>query len=51
MKMKRWLETSILIKFGSGFGRAYTRHQCRKTIVLSCHIYLINSGAEKMNDI
>jgi len=27
------------------------RHQCRKTAVLSCHRFLINSGVEKMNNI
>jgi hypothetical protein len=25
------------------------RHQCRKTAVLSCHRFLINSGVEEMN--
>ncbi len=32
-------------------GTAHNRHQCRKTAVLSCHIFLINSGVEKMNNI
>ncbi len=32
-------------------GTARIRHQCRKTAVLSCHRYLINSGVEKMNNI
>jgi hypothetical protein len=27
------------------------RHLCRKTIVLSCQRYLINTGVEKMNNI
>ena len=28
-------------------GTARIRHQCRKTAVLSCHRFLINSGVEK----
>jgi hypothetical protein len=32
-------------------GTAHNRHQCRKTAVLSCHRFLINSGIEKMNNI
>jgi hypothetical protein len=28
-------------------GTAHTRHQCRKTAVLSCHRFLINSGVEQ----
>jgi hypothetical protein len=28
---------------------AHIRHQSRKTTVLSCHRYLINTGVEKMN--
>jgi hypothetical protein len=32
-------------------GTARIRHQCRKTDVLSCHRFLINSGVEKMNNI
>jgi hypothetical protein len=28
-----------------------TRHQCRKTAVLSCHRFLFNSSVEKMNTI
>jgi hypothetical protein len=32
-------------------GTARIRHQCWKTDVLSCHRFLINSGAEKMNNI
>ncbi len=28
-------------------GTARSRHQCRKTAVLSCHRFLINSGVEK----
>ncbi len=27
----------------------HTRHLCRKTVVLSCHRCLINTGVEKMN--
>jgi hypothetical protein len=27
-------------------GRACIRHQCRKTAILSCHRFLINSGVE-----
>ncbi len=30
---------------------ARTGHQCRKTILLSCHRCLINTGVEKMNNI
>ena len=30
---------------------ARIRHQCRKTIVLSCHRCLFNTGVEKMNNI
>jgi hypothetical protein len=30
---------------------ARIRHQCRKTIVLSCHRCLINTGIEKMSNI
>jgi hypothetical protein len=30
---------------------AHIRHQCRKTPVLSCHIFLIDSGVERMNHI
>jgi hypothetical protein len=30
---------------------AHSRQQCRKTIVLSCHRCLINTGVEKMNNI
>ncbi len=29
--------------------RAHIKHQCRKTIVLSCHRCLINTGVEKMS--
>ena len=29
-------------------GTARIIHQCRKTAVLSCHRFLINSGVEKM---
>jgi len=32
-------------------GTAGIRHQCRKTAVLSCHRFLINSGVEEMNNI
>ena len=32
-------------------GTACIRHQCRKTDVLSCHRFLINSGVEKMKKI
>ncbi len=32
-------------------GIAHIRHQCRKTAVLSCHRFLVNSAVEKMNDI
>ncbi len=28
-------------------GRARIRHQCRKTTVLTCHRFLINTGVEK----
>jgi hypothetical protein len=31
-------------------GTAHIRHQCKKTAVLSYHSFLINSGAEKMNN-
>ncbi len=38
--------------FGNLLNRtAHIRHQCRKTIVLSCHRCLINTGVEKMNNI
>ncbi len=30
---------------------AHIRHQHMKTTVLSCHIFLISSGVEKMNNI
>jgi hypothetical protein len=30
---------------------ARIRHQCKKTIVMSCHRCLINTGVEKMNNI
>ncbi len=30
-------------------GTAQIRHQCRKTAVLSCHRFQINSGVEKTN--
>ncbi len=30
---------------------AHTRHLCRKTTVINCHRYLMNTGAEKMNNI
>ncbi len=29
----------------------HIRHQCRKTAVLSCHRFIIKTGAEKMNNI
>jgi hypothetical protein len=32
-------------------GKARIRHQCRKTAVISCYRFLINSGVEKMNNI
>ncbi len=32
-------------------GTAHIRHQCRKTAILSCHRFLINSSVEKMNNI
>jgi hypothetical protein len=32
-------------------GTPHIRHQCRKTVVLSCHRCLLNSGVEKMNNI
>ncbi len=42
--------TKIWLK--NGFNRiAHIRHQCRKTTILSCHICLINTGVEKMNNI
>jgi len=30
---------------------SHIRHQCRKTTVLSCHRFLINTGVEKINNI
>jgi hypothetical protein len=32
-------------------GTVHIRHQCRKTAVLSCHIFLISSGVWKMDHI
>jgi hypothetical protein len=32
-------------------GTPRIRRQCRKIAVLSCHLFLINSGVEKMNNI
>jgi hypothetical protein len=29
----------------------HIRHQCWKTTVFSCHIYLIKTGVEKMDNI
>jgi hypothetical protein len=29
----------------------HIRHQCWKTTVFSCHIYIIKTGVEKMNNI
>jgi hypothetical protein len=47
------LEVSLacgkLVRFQNG--TVLIRHQCRKTAVLSCHRFLINSGVEKMNKV
>jgi hypothetical protein len=45
MKEKKSLGTKFEVS--SGNRTAHIRHQCRKTIVLSCHRCLINSGVEK----
>jgi hypothetical protein len=34
-----------------GNGTTHIRHQCRKTADLSCHRFLISSGAEKTDNI
>ncbi len=45
---------TIVTIFQSGViqynGTEQIRHQCRETVVLSCHRFLINSGVEKMNN-
>jgi hypothetical protein len=45
-----WVTNIILGKMKDQSTRTvHIRHQCRKTIVLSCHRSLINTGVEKIN--
>jgi hypothetical protein len=48
---KQNLKLRFVPKSNDWNGTEHVRHYCRKTIVLSCHRCLINSGVEKMNNI
>ena len=50
-KFKDELELKIGFPLASVNRTAHIRHQCRKTAVLSCYRFLINSGVKKMNNI
>ncbi len=46
------LNSLLVVIRNLGFNRkAHIRYQCRKTTVLSCHIHLIHTDFEKMNNI